>query len=566
MAQTALGDGRGLQRDLSTTGIGRLPVKDFAAEVRFRNAVVTGNAPGGLSFRGNVGYRDTGEFLGSLGSNDLYGFRRDSLYSGLAGQGLRGTEALQYQFGLTTGNSRANPFGASFVVPRSGSAASGAAAVGAGGLGAASGAVGGLGSSRWENTLGALRSPSTYVASRSLQPALLGIRNDNEQAATYRITSSPLLGIHQGRVRNTEPNPNALPAFQGRNFEAPAAAQTPQGPSSLGSPSNPAVRSAAPASAGAGSLAPASLSALPGAAPLTSGSDLKPRGPFTELRERLAASAPGSGSGASAGSGATGSTPVSAPGASSLPSIEEQLNALRMRLEPNAAQRERVEAQQRQARGEPEADDNAKQASINRTADLIRREGGKIDELLISGGTDTAPGLDRTFSEQIRAGSERLASERYFDAEERFSFALTLKPGDPSAMVGRVHAQLGAGLVISAASNLREVLRNHPEAAGVRYAARLMPPPRRMDTLGSMLRDNIAKDRYAQDSALLMAYVGMLTGDLNTLKEGMRAWESALSTMAPGTPGLEAEQRLKAFLERVWMSNETNPEPAANDK
>src|SRR5262245_47216280 len=77
---------------------------DFAEEVRFRNAIVTGNVPGGLSFRGDVGYRAPGEFMGSLGSNQGYTFRRDSFFSGLGGVGIRGTDALQYQFAMTTGN------------------------------------------------------------------------------------------------------------------------------------------------------------------------------------------------------------------------------------------------------------------------------------------------------------------------------------------------------------------------------------------------------------------------------------------------------------------------------
>src|SRR5437762_1643352 len=41
---------------------------DFNTEVRMRNAIITGNAPGGVSFRGDVGYRAPGEFLGRLGT------------------------------------------------------------------------------------------------------------------------------------------------------------------------------------------------------------------------------------------------------------------------------------------------------------------------------------------------------------------------------------------------------------------------------------------------------------------------------------------------------------------
>src|SRR2546423_569446 len=96
----------GVDRNVRVGSGGINPARpDFAAEVRLRNAIVTGNAPGGISFRGDVGYRAPGEFMGSLGSNDSFAFRRDSYYSGLGGLGIRGTDALQYQFAMATGHS-----------------------------------------------------------------------------------------------------------------------------------------------------------------------------------------------------------------------------------------------------------------------------------------------------------------------------------------------------------------------------------------------------------------------------------------------------------------------------
>jgi hypothetical protein len=103
-AQNALGDGRLLDNNLSAQGTANTPVRDLDAEIRFRNAIVTGNAPGGLSFRGDVGYTAPGEFRGELGSDSTFAFRRDSLVSGLAGAGIRGIDALQYQMALTTGS------------------------------------------------------------------------------------------------------------------------------------------------------------------------------------------------------------------------------------------------------------------------------------------------------------------------------------------------------------------------------------------------------------------------------------------------------------------------------
>ena len=64
---------------------------------------------------------------------------------------------------------------------------------------------------------------------------------------------------------------------------------------------------------------------------------------------------------------------------------------------------------------------------------------------------------------------------RFFDAEERFTAALSVRQGDPMAAVGRIHSQLGAGMFLSAAINLRGLLVAHPELAGVKYVPALLP-------------------------------------------------------------------------------------------
>src|SRR5690606_6193755 len=50
----------------------------------------------------------------------LFSYRRDSFYSGLAGMGIRGTEALQYQFALTTGSEPPPNLRGSLLASRSG--------------------------------------------------------------------------------------------------------------------------------------------------------------------------------------------------------------------------------------------------------------------------------------------------------------------------------------------------------------------------------------------------------------------------------------------------------------
>ena len=124
VGQNALGDGRALDGNLSVDGPLNVSRPSFEAELRFRNAIATGNAPNGLSFRGDTAFTAPSEFRGVLGSNDLFSFRRDTLTSGLAGMGIRGTDALQFQMSLTAGSQAPANLVGGFVQLRSGSGAS----------------------------------------------------------------------------------------------------------------------------------------------------------------------------------------------------------------------------------------------------------------------------------------------------------------------------------------------------------------------------------------------------------------------------------------------------------
>ncbi|MBY0260887.1 MAG: hypothetical protein K2Q20_00985 [Phycisphaerales bacterium] len=107
LGQNALGDGRALDRNLQVGSGGKLPGggrRDaFADQMRFNNAVINGTATGGKAFRDYSPSGALDRFQGSVGSDDLYTFRRDANTSGITGLGVRGTDALRYQFALTTG-------------------------------------------------------------------------------------------------------------------------------------------------------------------------------------------------------------------------------------------------------------------------------------------------------------------------------------------------------------------------------------------------------------------------------------------------------------------------------
>ena len=154
----------------------------------------------------------------------------------------------------------------------------------------------------------------------------------------------------------------------------------------------------------------------------------------------------------------------------------------------------------------------------------------------------------------MRAGERLIGSERYFDAEERFARALAINPGDPSAQVGRIHAQLGAGLVLSASVNLRTLLMSNPELIGVRYAGTLLPATERVDLLIESLRakagllvdpgagrEDVSVRRAA---SLMLAYLGYQNGRAEIAREGLDAYESL---------GADDDRRFANIVRQVWL-------------
>ena len=118
--------------------------------------------------------------------------------------------------------------------------------------------------------------------------------------------------------------------------------------------------------------------------------------------------------------------------------------------------------------------------------------------------------------------------------------ALRETPWPPS----RVHAQIGAGLFLSAASNLR-VARQPRDHRG-RFNVALAPSEarsRKMPSIGGIERGS---DRMAADASLLLAYLGRLHDDPAMRSEGLAAWKSRIAEADV------AEAALHELLSKVW--------------
>ena len=497
LGQYAHGDGRSMQKNTDRYK-DKEPIKprDLRAEVQFRNAVVTGNAPGGVSFRGTAPYAGDKDFRGTLGSDDLYRFRRDSTASGYGGSGLRGTQSLQYQFGLQTGGSQSmtvsrtdggnttyagSPELTVEQAKRAGTPMRSA-------YEALSPTDIATTSSASNARLGAIRSTSAYASTRSLQPVYVGDRVGRDGQPVARMAASGLLGMKSIRLPGIPGQPNSA-AAPGVNSSMAA------GSAAAGSASNIAPAAATPA------------------APT--------RTMIDDVRERLRKSVGG------ADAQAEGKTIA---GGKDL--LEERLDAIRRNLQGLPPKPGAPDV------SEPKAPDVA---WLKPTASLVK------NYVVI----DRAP-ID-LYSIHMDAGQKLSVAGRYFDAEERYAKALSAKPGDPTAQIARVHAQVMAGMFVSAAVNLRTLVQQHPEAVGLSFDESLVPHTGRTIAVKNQCREVIKRvaagtsDRFTRDTGLVLAYLGFLTDDREARIDGLWALASDEKT-----PDGQLDRRLAIFLEQVW--------------
>ncbi len=483
MGQNALGDGRALDNSLSTQSQFNARRPSLAQELRFRNAIVTGNAPSGLSFRGDVGYRAPGEFEGELGSNDLFAFRRDSLYSGLAGMGIRGSEALQLQFSLTTGGRPPGNLIGSLAYPRDvlpGQVTGQLPTPTTPTIGIAPPdpmSVGGT-------MMGSLRASSAYEANRGYQPMLLYGGQSEETGDWFGVTASELRGVRMAELSSPEddsPAGRLDTSIEAERFDTS----------------------------------------------------------FEAFRAQLSAQA----------------EEMAAPRADDDTDTRSPWEILLRELQMDLILQGTDEDQ-----GSPDAEDG---------------EGGSLpfnsETLDILRGVTSAPAKDfvppdahGVYAEHMKRGQQLFEQGRYFDAEERFAHALTISPNDVTAQLARIHAQIGAGMYLSAALNLRSIMFESPDMVSARFDAKLMPSPERLADIVKSLRAGIAKTtvdspvsgdlRRGRAAGLLLAYIGIQTGEDDLVREGVAAGRYAIDRSILGDDDKEnmSERLLLDLIEAVW--------------
>jgi hypothetical protein len=177
---------------------------------------------------------------------------------------------------------------------------------------------------------------------------------------------------------------------------------------------------------------------------------------------------------------------------------------------------------------------------MERMIDLLRDQTVTISR--ISPGEDTS-----LYAQHMRAGERLLSEGMWFIAEERFVAALSSRQGDAMAAIGRAHAQIGAGLYLSAAVNLSDLLRAYPELITVRYDRSLLPGHERLDRIRQQLRSrSVDNDANARNAGFLLAYLGFHTDRPGDVREGFAVVERVNKAL-----GTEADP-LVPVLAELW--------------
>ncbi len=481
--QPALGGGRALDANLQVGSGGINPVKrDVRDAIALQNAIVTGTASGARSFRGVIPYLATDDFRASLGSNDLFAFRRDSSGGSAFNGGLLGVDALRYQFSLTTGQTPPGlPVGLRpGITQRAGAGSTG------------------------EAITRAMRSTASFESFQGIQPTIIDV-SKHEDGRTLAMTASPLTGVRNDFVLDprvgTADEMERIPgvAFTGAERRARG----------IDDPLTSALR-----------------------VPTTSvtAQRLDPISPSHRVVvERFDSSVL-----------AQVEQPPEAP-QDRRTYAERILQGLRDELAGTGDDEADTDTDTDNpllVPGQPGADPLELSPWL---ADALRR--GNIEV----GSFEGAASTNDAYAERIEAAEGFLAAERYFDAEDSFTRALALIPADPMASVGRIHAQLGAGMYLSAAFNLRTFLTANPELAAVRYADRLLPEGARMDRLRRQLIDiSDGENELARDAALLLAYIGHQGDEPSMVRTGLARFASKLRSSD------DADASMLALVRAAW--------------
>lgn len=178
-------------------------------------------------------------------------------------------------------------------------------------------------------------------------------------------------------------------------------------------------------------------------------------------------------------------------------------------------------------------------------------ESGKLAELMAALDYDLprvqtlAGDRENRLNTLMTRGEQELAAGKFLAAETVYRQILRESGNNPLAKAGLIHSQLGAGMFRSAAFNMRSLFSEHPELIALRYDAKLLPSAERLTALQRELQGMINDENYAAEPGLVLAYLGYQLEAEPLVTYGLAVAESR----APRDP-------LMPILRQIWLDGE----------
>lgn len=149
--------------------------------------------------------------------------------------------------------------------------------------------------------------------------------------------------------------------------------------------------------------------------------------------------------------------------------------------------------------------------------------------------------VDQRVSELFQEAELHMAAGKYFRAEQAYRQILEYRPKHKLAGAGLVHAQLGAGMIRSAAFNIRKLFSQHPQVITLRYEAQLLPNPQRLAWAQQSI-ETMLEAVNLPEPAIVLAYLGYQTGTPKVIRYGLDVAQAR-----------DPEDPLIPLLRRIWI-------------
>jgi hypothetical protein len=161
-------------------------------------------------------------------------------------------------------------------------------------------------------------------------------------------------------------------------------------------------------------------------------------------------------------------------------------------------------------------------------------------------------GQASAFNVLMARAESQLKESKYLDAAATYEQALLANPENALALVGKAHAELGAGAYQSAAFDLKFVYTRNPQMVGVRYNMATFINAQRQDFL---IRDLTALAQNSKEmnntASFLLCYLYYQTGRRQQLNAQLTRWGDATG-----------HDNWQGVLKRAWLTEEPATRPA----